>query len=85
MSPTARVGTPVSFDVFGYDYSDYRVGDARVLFASLKGSELIALDGIATNELFAWNVCGSLGKTKVNKDIGQSVSDTDEHKKSKVL
>ena len=80
VGPAAPVGTPVTFDVFGFNCVEYKVGEARVMFAPLKGSELITLDGIATSELFAWNVRGSLGKTKVNKDIGESVSDPDEHK-----
>jgi hypothetical protein len=37
------------------------------------------LDGIQTSELFAWNVRGGLGRTKVNKDIGKSIDDTTEH------
>ena len=78
--PTAPVGMPVTFDVFGYDCAQYQIGDVRVIFAPLKGSELIQLDGIASSELFAWNVRGSLGKTKVNKDIGKSVDDPTEHK-----
>lgn len=28
--PTAPVGSPVSFDVFGFDCSEYKIGDARV-------------------------------------------------------
>ena len=78
--PTAAVGKPVSFDVFGYECIECNVGDARALFAPLKASELIQLDGIASNELFAWNVCGSLGRTKVNKDIAKSIENKDEHK-----
>lgn len=78
--PTAAVGKPVSFDVFGYECIECNVGDARALFAPLKASELIQLDGIASNELFAWNVRGSLGRTKVNKDIAKSIENKDEHK-----
>ena len=78
--PTAPVGTPVTFDVFGYDCAQHQIEDVSVLFAPLKGGELIQLDGIASSELFAWNVRGSLGRTKVNKDIGKSIDDPTEHK-----
>lgn len=78
--PTAPVGRPVTFDVFGFDCSEYQIGDARVLIAPLKAGELLTLDGISSNELFAWNVRGSLGRTKVNKDIGRSIDNVDEHK-----
>ena len=61
---------PIGFSVFGYDCAEYQVADTKVLIAPLKGSELIKLDGIVTQELFASNVRGSLGRTKVNKDIG---------------
>lgn len=80
IGPTAPVDTPVSFDVFGYDCAEYQIADVKVIFAPLKGSELIRLDGLASRELFAWNVRGSLGKTKVNKDIGRSIDDATEHK-----
>lgn len=78
--PTAPIGTPVSFDVFGYECIECPVGDARAVFAPLKASELIQLNGIANNELFAWNVRGSLGRTKVNKDIAKSIENQEEHK-----
>jgi hypothetical protein len=78
--PAAPIGKPVSFDVFGFECLQCQVGDARVVFAPLKASELIQLDGIASNQLFARNVRGSLGRTKVNKDIAKSILNTEEHK-----
>lgn len=80
VGPTEPLGTPVTFDIFGYDSSEYQIGDVKVIFAPLKGEELIQLDGIVTSELFAWNVRGTLGRTKVNKDIGRSIDDAAEHK-----
>jgi hypothetical protein len=80
VGPTEPVGTPVTFDVFGYDCAQYQIEDIKVVFAPLKGNDLIRLDGIASSELFAWNVRGSLGRTKVNKDIGRSIDDPTEHK-----
>ncbi|MDT0496110.1 AIPR family protein [Algiphilus sp. W345] len=78
--PSTPVGTKVEFDIFGQESSEHIIGDATVMFAPLKASELVGLDGIANNQLFAWNVRGSLGRTKVNKDIGRSVDDAGEHK-----
>jgi hypothetical protein len=78
--PTEPVGSPITFDVFGYDCAQYQIGDVKVVFAPLRGSDLIRLDGIASSELFAWNVRGSLGRTKVNKDIGRSIDTSAEHK-----
>ena len=80
VGPTDPLGTPVSFDVFGHDCATYPVGDVTVVVAPLKGSDLVKLDGIASTELFAWNVRGSLGRTKVNKDISQSLEEPSEHK-----
>ena len=36
--------------------------------------------GIENRELFAWNLRGSLGRTKVNRDIGKSIDNQSEHK-----
>ena len=80
VGPTAATGAPVAFDVFGYDCSEYKIGDVKVLFAALKARELIMLEGIENRELFAWNVRGSLGRTKVNRDIGKSIDNPSEHK-----
>ena len=48
--------------------------------APLLGSELVALKGIRSGELFDWNVRQSLGRTKVNKAIAKSVQNQAEHK-----
>jgi hypothetical protein len=71
--PTEPIGNPIAFDVFGYECIQCNIGDARAVFAPLKATDLVNLDGIASNELFAWNVRGSLGRTKVNKDISRSI------------
>lgn len=80
VGPSEATGAPVVFDVFGYDCSQYKIGDVKVLFAPLKARELVMLDGIENSELFAWNVRGSLGRTKVNRDIAKSIDDPAEHK-----
>ena len=80
VGPSEPIGTPVDFDVFGFDCAQYQIEDVKVVIAPLKASELVRLDGIASNELFAWNVRGSLGRTKVNKEIGKSIDNPNEHK-----
>lgn len=80
VGPTEPVGNPVTFDLFGYEIAQYQIEDVKAVFAPLRGSDLTRLDGIASSELFAWNVRGSLGRTKVNKDIGSSIDTVVEHK-----
>ena len=80
VGPAPATGAAVTFDLFGYDFVEYSIGDVKVLFAPLKARELVKLDGIENSELFAWNVRGSLGRTKVNRDIGRSIEDPMEHK-----
>jgi hypothetical protein len=77
--PSAPMTKAVTFDVYGYDDADYQIGDTRVIVAPLSATELIKLDGLASGELFVWNVRQSLGRTKVNKEIGKSVEDQSEH------
>jgi hypothetical protein len=77
----ARIGKPASFDVSGYEISTYVVDKGHeAVIAPLKASELVKLDGIANQALFAYNVRGPLGRTQVNKDIASSVRDRSRHK-----
>jgi hypothetical protein len=50
------------------------------LFAPIKATDLMNLEGLASGELFAWNVRMSLGKTKVNKEIAKSIKAPTEHR-----
>jgi len=72
--------SPVTFKVSEKNRAIYKIDGTRVVIAPLDAEELIQLDGIASGSLFAWNVRQSLGKTKVNKAIGSSIQDSDEHK-----
>ncbi len=78
--PTPPIAASRSFDITGYDYVEYRTPDAKAVVVPILASELVALDGIANGDLFAWNVRQSLGRTKVNKAIAESVKDQQEHK-----
>lgn len=66
-------------DVGGFDVIEYKTAEATVMVAPLLASELVQLDGIQNGELFDWNVRQSLGRTKVNKAISQSVQDQSQH------
>jgi hypothetical protein len=70
-----------TFDIGGFVATEYVVdADKKALIAPIKASELVALDGIADQSVFAFNVRGPLGKTGVNKDIVASIEDTRSHK-----
>jgi hypothetical protein len=72
---------PVSLDRDGFPVSEYIV-DANVsaMIVPIKATELITLEGIADQSIFAYNVRGPLGKTQVNKDIVKSLKDKASHK-----
>jgi hypothetical protein len=70
-----------TFDIHGYQATEYIVdADTKAVIAPIKALELVALDGIADQSLFAYNVRGPLGRTQVNKDIVKSINSTDRHK-----
>ena len=70
----------ISFDVFGYDYAVYNVGNtARVVIAPVAATDLVRMDGIENQQLFDLNLRKNLEKTKVNKDIAKSISNPSEH------
>ncbi len=76
--PTAP---PAVFNISGYETSEYIVdADHSAIIAPIKASELVGLDGIANQEIFAFNVRGPLGKTQVNRDIAKSIADDSKHK-----
>lgn len=70
-----------SFDVSGIPVSKYVVdARTRVLIAPVKARELVLLQGIADQSVFAFNVRGPLGRTQVNRDIVKSIKDAKTHK-----
>ncbi len=73
--------TDVTFDVSGFAVSKYIVDSkTRMLVVPLKARELVTLQGIGDQSVFAFNVRGPLGRTQVNKDIVQSIKDAKKHK-----
>lgn len=79
---TEPISSDISFDVSGVPVMDYPIGtDLKMAIAPLSAEELVKMQGISNGELFAWNVRQWLGKkTKVNKDIEQSIQKQTEHK-----
>ena len=75
------VNAPKSFDIVGFQVTEY-VADqnTRAIIAPIKASELVTLEGISDQSLFAYNVRGPLGKTKVNRDIVKSIGNPEIHK-----
>jgi len=72
---------PAVFDITSVRVSEYIVdANTRAIIAPIKATELINLQGISDQSLFAYNVRGPLGRTKVNKDIVSSILEQTRHK-----
>lgn len=75
------IHTPATFDIVGFRTTEYTVdANVKAVIAPVKATELVKLDGIADQSLFAFNVRGPLGRTQVNRDIVQSIRDKGRHK-----
>ena len=74
-------GRTAEFDISGINLSKHYV-DTRTLavIAPIKAIELVEMEGIADQSVFAYNVRGPLGRTNVNKDIVKSIKDASTHK-----
>ncbi len=71
----------ITFDIVGFHVTEYIVDDStRAIIAPIKATELVTLNGIADQSLFAYNVRGSLGATQVNRDIVKSIREPGTHK-----
>ena len=76
-----RVHKPKSFDISGFRVTEYTVDSkTKAVIAPIKATELISLQGIADQSIFAYNVRGPLGRTQVNKDIVSSIREKRRHK-----
>jgi AIPR protein len=75
------IHSTVNFDTIGFTATEYTVdANTKAAIAPVKATELIEMDGIADQSLFAYNVRGPLGKTKVNKEIRASIQKPVLHK-----
>jgi len=78
---TTPVPAAAIFDVSGFPVSQYIVdAKTKALIAPVKARELVNLQGIPDQSLFAFNVRGPLGHTQVNRDIERSIKDPSTHK-----
>ena len=74
-------GQPIAFDIAGIPISKYVVdANVRALIAPIKATQLVTLEGIADQSLFARNVRGPLGHTNVNRDIVDTLKNPTFHK-----
>lgn len=68
-------------DILGFDVTEYSVdAKTKAVIVPVKARQLVELDGISDQSLFAYNVRGPLGKTQVNRDIVKSIKDQAKHK-----
>lgn len=80
-SRDTRIPKPLTFDISGYEVSTYVVDrHHEAIIAPLKAIELVKMDGIKNQALFAFNVRGPLGRTQVNRDIAESIRLKARHK-----
>ena len=77
---TDPVEKAIAFHLDGLGHIEYKTQDASVFVVSLRATELIQMAGIESQALFEWNVRQSLGRTKVNRAIAESVTSPAEHK-----
>ena len=75
------ISSTIQFHLDGLGNIEYKTDDASVFVVSLRASELIQMAGIESQALFAWNVRKSLGRTKVNRDIAESIGEPSEHRR----
>ena len=69
------------FNVVGFNVTEYVVDkQTKALIAPVKATELVQLNGISDQSLFAFNVRGPLGRTSVNKDIVRSIDAKERHR-----
>lgn len=74
------VESTAEFDVSDNGFVEFSAGDkAKLFLITAKAEDFLKLDGISDGSLFAQNVRLSLGNTKVNKDIVETLTDQGKH------
>lgn len=75
------IDAPITFNVSGVDVIRIKIEEGvEMIMAPLLASELVTMGGIKNQEIFAWNLRYSLGKSPVNKEIERSILTPSEHK-----
>jgi hypothetical protein len=82
LDKTPPISKPITFDISLVSSMEYPIDDeVTMVIAPVSALDLVSMDGILNNELFAPNVRYWLGKnTPVNKAIQESIEDENEHK-----
>lgn len=81
LDKTAPIAKDISFNIADVPHMEYQLSaNFNMVIAPLAAQDLLNMEGIASGELFAWNVRQWLGrKTKVNKDIEKSIKIASDH------
>lgn len=75
------IASKIEFNIEGVGALRYQNGsDVDMAIAPLLATELVTMEGIASQELFAWNVRYRLRRSPINKAIDKSVQTENEHR-----
>lgn len=75
------IAKEISFDVNGVGVLSHPIEDkVQLVVAPILASELVKMNGLANQELFAWNLRYQLKNAPVNRDIEESIIKQSEHK-----
>ncbi|WP_206105998.1 AIPR family protein [Olivibacter sp. XZL3] len=81
-SKDIKVQSEATFDISATETTSYFVdSETETYIAPIKAIELVKLEGIDDQSIFDYNVRGSLGNTKINRGIVNSIRDKSLHKK----
>src|ERR1035441_7277703 len=75
------IAGPITFDVHGANILKHTISQGvDLVIAPLRASDLVKMEGLANQELFAWNLRYQLKRSDVNKAIELSIAQPKEHK-----
>jgi hypothetical protein len=78
---TDPISAKITFDISNVPSLPFSMGNLDMVIAPISANELVAMDGIANGDLFAWNVRQWLGRnTNVNKSVAESIRKDEEHR-----
>ncbi len=78
---TEPIASSITFDVSTVSVLQHKIeANLEMIMAPVAASELVKMDGIANQELFAWNLRYQLKRSPVNKAINKSLEEPSEHK-----
>ena len=81
ISKAEPIKDEVSFDISKISVLRHKIENGvELIIAPVLASELVKMEGIVNQKLFAWNLRYQLKRSPVNKEIDKSIVDTTEHK-----